>query len=58
MYTLANITVVYRGRFCWCGYSAMYTAIGGEFDPVKSNRYEDPMAVNNNNNNNNHSGHG
>jgi hypothetical protein len=36
----------------------MYTAIGGEFDPVKSNRYEDPMAVNNNNNNNNHSGHG
>ena len=60
MYTLANITVAHRGRFCWWGYiyiyirSAVYIAIGVELDPVKSKRYGDPLAVNNNN----HSGYG
>jgi hypothetical protein len=55
MYTLANITVVYRGPFCWCGNVCVcvFIAIGVGLDPVKSNRSEDPMAVNNN-----HSGDG
>jgi hypothetical protein len=48
MYKLANTNVVvYRGRFCWCGntyvYSVVYIAIRVALGPVKSSRYENPM---------------